>query len=261
MKPISCSRHVRVVAHERRHEVDQRVAGGDEEEVERPEPEEEPVAQHLAVRARRLAAARAASWSARARSRARRRMRGTSAPSNTNSTVNVSGEPTLEIRPPATPPSPTPRFIVTRCCANAACSRALGVSLEMSVDWLGQNPALPTPSIARRTYACHGTRTSGSSPKPAACRMSPEASTRRAPTRSMIGPIATPVRVARPTRLRSAIPAEPRCRSRARCAGRSRGTGRRRRFRTSSSPPPTWSSQTGRGSCGFRLRRYARTSA
>ena len=41
-----------------------------------------------------------------------------------------------------------PRFIVTRCCANAACRRAAGVSREMSVDWLGQNAALPAPSIA-----------------------------------------------------------------------------------------------------------------
>ena len=123
---------------------------------------------------------------------------------------------------------------MTRCCANAACSRAVGVSLEMSVDWLGQNPALPTPSIVRRTYACHGARTSGSSPKPAACRRSPEPSTRRAPTRSMIGPIASPVTAARPTRLRSRF-RPSRCRSRVRCAGRSRGTGRRRRFRTSSS--------------------------
>ncbi len=97
---------------------------------------------------------------------------------------------------------------MTRCCANAACSRALGVSLEMSVDWLGQNPALPIPSIARRTYACHGARTSGSSPKPAACRMSPEASTRRAPTRSMIGPIATPVRSCATDEIAIAIPAD-----------------------------------------------------
>ena len=76
----------------------------------------------------------------------------------------------------------------------------------MSVDWLGQNPALPTPSIASSTYACHGVRTSGSSPKPAACRMSPDASTRRAPTRSMIGPSAIPVRSCATDEIAIAIP-------------------------------------------------------
>ena len=46
-----------VVADERREEVEQRVARGDEEEVQRPQAEEQPVAQHLAVRAGGLALA------------------------------------------------------------------------------------------------------------------------------------------------------------------------------------------------------------
>ena len=84
--------------------------------------------------------------------------------SSTNRIVNVVGLPTTAIRPAASPPSPIPRFIVTRCCANAACRRAAGVRREMSVDWLGQKPALPAPSIAIRTNASHGTRTSGRNP-------------------------------------------------------------------------------------------------
>jgi hypothetical protein len=46
-----------VVAHERREEVEERVARRDEREVERPEAEEEAVAEDVAVRARRLALA------------------------------------------------------------------------------------------------------------------------------------------------------------------------------------------------------------
>ena len=44
--------HMRVVACERRHEVEERVARGDEEEVQRPQADEEPVAQDCAVRRR-----------------------------------------------------------------------------------------------------------------------------------------------------------------------------------------------------------------
>ena len=63
-----------------------------------------------------------------------------------------------------------PRFIVRRCCANAACRRAAGVSRAISVDWLGQKAAAPAPSIVTSANACHGSRTSGSSPIPTACR-------------------------------------------------------------------------------------------
>ena len=81
-----------------------------------------------------------------------------------------------------------PRFIVRRCCANAACRRAAGVRRAISVDWLGQKPAEPAPSTASRTNACHGSRTSGSSPKPTACRTRPAAERQPGPKRSMIGP-------------------------------------------------------------------------
>ena len=51
-----------------------------------------------------------------------------------------------------------------RCWANAAWRRAVGVRREISVDWLGQKPALPAPSIATRTNASQGSRTSGRNP-------------------------------------------------------------------------------------------------
>ena len=40
------------------------------------------------------------------------------------------------------------------------------MSREISVDWLGQKPAEPAPSIAISTNACQGSRTSGIRPKP-----------------------------------------------------------------------------------------------
>ena len=152
-----------MIARERRHEIEERVAGGDEEEVERPEPDEEAVAHDRAVRRTLrersllgdarvvddeehtdVAEERRASSDEEHRERARvaRRWRSTRRSS---------------------PPRPMPRFIVTRCCAYAACRRAGGVSRAISVDWLGQKPALPAPSIAIRTNASHGWRTSGKS--------------------------------------------------------------------------------------------------
>ena len=88
-----------------------------------------------------------------------------------------------------------PRFIVTRCCANAACRRAGGVSRAISVDWLGQKPALPAPSIAISTNACHGWRTSGNSAE--ADRLQDEAAAEHAaaaPSRSTSGPASEPRR-------------------------------------------------------------------
>ena len=106
--------------------------------------------------------------------------------------VKLLGWATRATCPAASPPSPMPRFIVTRCCANAAWRRAWGVRREISVDWLGQNPALPAPSTIISAKACHGARTSGSSPNPTAWSTSPAASVGRGPTRSITGPARMP---------------------------------------------------------------------
>lgn len=87
--------------------------------------------------------------------------------------MNERGQDTCAIRPPTIPSSPTPRFIVRRCCAYAACLRGADVRRASSVDWLGQKPAEPAPSTIISAKACHGTRTNGSSPNPMSCRMSP----------------------------------------------------------------------------------------
>ena len=128
-----------MVADERREQVEQRVARRDEEEVQRPQAEEQPVAQHLAIRAGGLALAElrragVADEPEHADVGEERE------PVEDEQTVKDVGESAFAIRPPVNPPRPTPRFIVTRCCANAACSRAGGVKREISVDWLGQKP-------------------------------------------------------------------------------------------------------------------------
>ena len=96
---------------------------------------------------------------------------------------------------------------MTRCCANAAWSRAGGVRREISVDWLGQNAALPMPSNASSAYACHGSLTSGSNPNPRAWITRPPRSTRFAPRRSITGPIATPAVNCAADEIAIAIPA------------------------------------------------------
>ena len=63
-------------------------------------------------------------------------------------TVKLDGSLVLAISPPTRPPSPMPRFIVTRCCANAAGRRSAGVSADRSVPWLGQKAPLPVPASA-----------------------------------------------------------------------------------------------------------------
>ena len=102
------------------------------------------------------------------------------------------GFATCAISPPTIPPRPTPRFIVRRCWANAACRREAGVRREISVDWLGQKPAEPAPSIAISTKACQGSRTSGSSPKPIAWSTRPQPSVTRGPIRSIRCPARIP---------------------------------------------------------------------
>src|SRR3712207_7484650 len=61
--------------------------------------------------------------------------------------------------PPARPPRPIPRFIITRCIANAWCRCGVGVSPAMSDDWLGQKPPFPAPAIALNRKPCHGCST------------------------------------------------------------------------------------------------------
>ncbi len=75
--------------------------------------------------------------------------------------MKLVGFPVVAIRPPARPPSPMPRFRVTRWSAKAAWRRGCGVSPARSADWLGQKPALPTPATALARKACHGSVISG----------------------------------------------------------------------------------------------------
>ena len=84
--------------------------------------------------------------------------------SRRNSVWNVPGLSALAIRPPASPPSPIPRFIITRCVAKAVCRLSGGVRPAIRLDWLGQKPPLPIPAIAAAPKACHGSVTNGYGP-------------------------------------------------------------------------------------------------
>jgi len=75
--------------------------------------------------------------------------------------VKLAGFDVVAMSPPTTPPSPMPRFRVTRWSAKAAWRRDCGVSPARSADWLGQKPAFPTPAIALARKACQGSSISG----------------------------------------------------------------------------------------------------
>ena len=75
--------------------------------------------------------------------------------------MKLVGSEVVAISPPATPPSPSPRFRVTRWSAKAPWRRAGGVSPARSADWLGQKPAFPRPATAAAPKACQGLVISG----------------------------------------------------------------------------------------------------
>ena len=88
------------------------------------------------------------------------------------------------MNPPMSPPSATPRFIVTRCVANTAWRRSAGASAETSVDCAGQNDPLPRPATPYSTNACHAECTSGKSATAPAITHNAIERTRRGPIRS-----------------------------------------------------------------------------
>jgi len=106
--------------------------------------------------------------------------------------VNVDGLSVRAIAPATRPPSAMPRFIVIRCCANAVCRRACGVSELSNVDWLGQKEPLPAPTNALSTKACHGVRIRGKSANPTAITTSAPLRTARGPSRSESAPPTNP---------------------------------------------------------------------
>ena len=106
--------------------------------------------------------------------------------------MNVVGSFTWAIKPASEAAEPDPEVHRHALLRERGVPARGGVSREISVDWLGQKPALPAPSIATSTNASHGSRTSGSRPNPSACRTSPAARVGRAPTRSISGPARIP---------------------------------------------------------------------
>ena len=99
--------------------------------------------------------------------------------------MNELGCATLAISPPTTPPSATPRFIVTRCTANAACRALGGVSPVSRLDWLGQNAPLPdAEQDVERERLPRRCRISGNSEIATAITSSAPISTRFGPSRS-----------------------------------------------------------------------------
>jgi hypothetical protein len=131
------------------------------------------------------------------------------AASTANRTVKLDGSLVLAISPPTRPPSPMPRFIVTRCCANAAGRRSAGVSADRSVPWLGQKAPLPVPASAFSRNACHAVVMRGKRAKAAVMITSAATRVVRAPIRSARAPAIGPeTRAAAP--LAAAInPASP----------------------------------------------------
>ena len=176
---------VRLVARERRHEVEERVAGRDEEEVQHPEPDEQPVAQHGAVGRRRV---RVSFGGARVvderehddvgeeRRRVDEEEHGEATPGST----------TLAISPPVEPAE-----------ADAEVHRH-ALLRERRVPARGRRQPRDQRRLARperrrcrrprsrsaRTPATARAR-AGSRPKPTACSTRPAPSTRRAPSRSI----------------------------------------------------------------------------
>ena len=104
-----------------------------------------------------------------------------------------------------------PRFIVSRCWANAACRREAGVSREISVDWLGQKPAEPD-ALDRDQDECLP-RLADEWEEPEADRLQhePAAEGSRGPMRSITGPAGIPAASSAadetPT-IRPAVPSE-----------------------------------------------------
>ena len=74
--------------------------------------------------------------------------------------MNVPGESVVAISPPASAPRPMPRFITTRCIANAAGRCSGGVRPAISVDCAGQKKPMPIPVTAATRKPCHGSWTS-----------------------------------------------------------------------------------------------------
>src|SRR5439155_344049 len=109
-----------------------------------------------------------------------------------NRKVKVPGRSVRAIAPATSPPRAMPRFIVMRCCANAECRRARGVSELSSVDWLGQKEPLPAPARTFRANACHGVRMSGKSANAVAIKTSAPLRTARGPRRSDSAPPTNP---------------------------------------------------------------------
>ena len=68
--------------------------------------------------------------------------------------MNDPGREVVAIRPPASPPSPMPRFITTRCIAKATGRFSGGVSPAISVDCAGQKAPLPMPIVAEARKPC-----------------------------------------------------------------------------------------------------------
>src|SRR5205085_1384699 len=114
------------------------------------------------------------------------------AASSRNRVVKLPGWRVLAIRPPTTPPRPSPRFMPIRCSAKAECVRSAGVSLDSNVDCPGQKQAVPAPSSASSTNPCQTSRISGKSANEAAWSSSPNSSVFRPPKRSTIVPAPRP---------------------------------------------------------------------
>ena len=75
--------------------------------------------------------------------------------------MNEPGDSVVAMRPPASAPSPIPRFITTRCIAKAAGRSEGAVRPAISVDCDGQKPPTPTPVIIATANPCHASCTNG----------------------------------------------------------------------------------------------------
>ena len=117
--------------------------------------------------------------------------------------MNEPGDSVVAMSPPVSAPSPSPRFITTRCIPNAAGRCSGEVRPAMSVDWEGQKPPTPTPVTAATRNPCQASWTSGYSAYPTVRIASAIPSIRRPPKRSMstpkIGPATMLVSACAPT--------------------------------------------------------------
>ena len=102
-----------------------------------------------------------------------------------------------------------PRFITTRCIANALCRRSGGVISVMRVDCAGQNDPLPMPVMVAIRKPFQALSTSTYPAYPTVRNTNEAASTRRPPIRSTSTPAMGPATMLTTAFVASTSPAVP----------------------------------------------------